>query len=560
MRFNLFLQRLIQHFTSSTPAPRRRRHARKRSFKPRIECLEDRLFLAVDLQGYATDATDKVQWGQTINISSQVRNGGLGAAAAFQVQWYLSKDTVGGNSDDILLAHPGGNTGYGLPAIPANSHSPTFAADRVLPSALPSGWSGTVFHVMMKTDSAKNNPNETNESNNFGQMGQGKDRDSITITTPPSDLQGSATSATDSGSGARRSTSRRKSVMWGRAAAAFQVQWYLSKDTVGGNGDDILLAHPGGNTGYGLPAIPANSYSPTFAADRVLPSALPSGWSGTVFHVIMKTDSANNNPNETNENNNFGQMGQGKDRDSITITTPPSDLQGSATSATDRRGGKTINISSQVRNAGSGAAAAIRAVDRPRTPSAATATISSSPIRAETRIMTFRRLPANSYSPTFAADRVLPSALPSGWSGTVFHVIMKTDSANNNPNETNENNNFGQMGQGKDRDSITITTPPSDLQGSATSATDSAQWGQTINISSQVRNAGSGAAAAYQVQWYLSKDTIGGNSDDILLAHPGGNTNMTFRGSPPTVTAPRSRRIACCPVPCPAVGAAPSFT
>ena len=31
--------------------------------------------------------------------------------------------------------------------------------------------------------------------------------------------------------------------------------------------------------------------------------------------MIMKTDSANNNPNETNENNNFGQMGQGKDRD-----------------------------------------------------------------------------------------------------------------------------------------------------------------------------------------------------------------------------------------------------
>ena len=123
---------------------------------------------------------------------------------------------------------------------------------------------------------------------------------------------------------------------------------------------------------------------------------------------------------------------------------------------------------------------------------------------------------------------MLPSALPSGWSGTVFHVIMKTDSANSNPNETNENNNFGQMGQGLDRDSITITTPVQqpDLQGAVMSATDSAQWGQTINIFAQVRNAGLGAAAAFQVQWYLSKDTIGGNSDDILLAHPGGNTRV----------------------------------
>ena len=70
---------------------------------------------------------------------------GLGRGGGVQVQWYLSKDTIGGNSDDILLAHPGGNTNYDLPALPANSYSPTFAADRVLPSALPSGWSGTVF-------------------------------------------------------------------------------------------------------------------------------------------------------------------------------------------------------------------------------------------------------------------------------------------------------------------------------------------------------------------------------------------------------------------------------
>ena len=88
--------------------------------------------------------------------------------------------------------------------------------------------------------------------------------------------------------------------------------------------------------------------------------------------------------------------------------------------------------------------------------------------------MTFRRSPPTVPAPR-SAERVLPNALPSGWSGTVFHVIMKTDSANSNPNETNENNNFGQMGQGLDRDSITITTPVQqpDLQGAVMSATDS---------------------------------------------------------------------------------------
>ena len=187
----------------------------------------------------------------------------------------------------------------------------------MLPNALPSGWSGTVFHVIMKTDSANSNPNETNENNNFGQMGQGLDRDSITITTPVQqpDLQGAVMSATDSAVGPDDQYLRAGPQRGSGAAAAFQVQWYLSKDTIGGNSDDILLAHPGGNTGYDLPAITANSPSPTFSAERVLPNALPSGWSGTVFHVIMKTDSANSNPNETNENNNFGQMGQGLDRD-----------------------------------------------------------------------------------------------------------------------------------------------------------------------------------------------------------------------------------------------------
>jgi len=101
--------------------------------------------------------------------------------------------------------------------------------------------------------------------------------------------------------------------------------------------------------------------------------------------------------------------------------------------------------------------------------------------------------------PDFTVDRVLPSALPSGWSGSNVYIVMKTDSASQVA-ESNESNNFGQIANGYDRDPITITTPTTvDLQGYDCYATDAAQWGQTISIQSQVRNAGSGASGAFQV-------------------------------------------------------------
>ena len=465
----MVIRKLWQQFLSPPlkdikPKPKQdQRRNRRPQFQPRVEWLEDRSLMAVDLQGYSLNAPTSAQWGQTITLASQVRNTGNNTASPYQQLWYLSKDTIGGNSGDILLAHPSGATSYGMPSLGAGGTTATFYADRVLPPSLPSGWSGSTFYVIMRTDSTNTNPNESNENNNFGQLGQGKDRDSINITSPPPDLQGWTTSAP-------------ASAQWGQTinlasqvrnagagpAVAYQVQWFLSQDTIGGNSGDIPLAHPSGATGYSLPALGAGSTTATFYADRVLPASLPSGWSGSNFHIVMKTDSTNSNPNESNENNNAGQMGQGYDRDSIAITSPvqPPDLQGWTTSVVDSaQWGQTINIAAQVRNAGGPAAAyqvqwflsqdtiGGNSGDIPLAhPSGATS-------------YSLPALGANSTTASFFADRVLPASLPSGWSGSNFHIVMKTDSTNSNPNESNENNNAGQMGQGYDRDSITITSP-----------------------------------------------------------------------------------------------------
>lgn len=134
----------------------------------------------VDVQNTAT------QWGQTVAVQKVVvQNAGAGAAGAFQVQWYLSRDKFG-SSDDILLPQTNGATSYTHGGIAANSYGPEFAVNLKLPNALPSGWSGSNFFVVMKTDSA-GQVQETNESNNFGGAPSATyDWDNVTITAPPS--------------------------------------------------------------------------------------------------------------------------------------------------------------------------------------------------------------------------------------------------------------------------------------------------------------------------------------------------------------------------------------
>ncbi|MEO8495799.1 MAG: CARDB domain-containing protein [Planctomycetota bacterium] len=276
----------------------------------------------VDVQNTAT------QWGQTVAVQKVVvQNAGAGAAGAFQVQWYLSRDKFG-SSDDILLPQTNGATSYTHGGIAANSYGPEFAVNLKLPNALPSGWSGSNFFVVMKTDSA-GQVQETNESNNFGGAPNATyDWDNVTIENPvqPADLKGDWVDVQNAATQWGQTVAVQKVVVQNAgagAAGAFQVQWYLSRDKFGSS-DDILLPQTNGATSYTHGGIAANSYGPEFAVNLKLPNALPSGWSGSNFFVVMKTDSAGQ-VQETNESNNFGGAPSATyDWDNVTITAPPS--------------------------------------------------------------------------------------------------------------------------------------------------------------------------------------------------------------------------------------------
>jgi murein DD-endopeptidase MepM/ murein hydrolase activator NlpD len=298
---------------------------------PRQLCFEQeerRELLATDLQGYWMLAANTAAWGQTFQVErAQIRNEGSTPSGAFYEQWYLSRDHYGSN-DDVLLAQPNGLNFYYHDSIAANSYGPQFSLNLQLPGSPPAGSNGQDFFVVMKTD-AFNYVVESNELNNFGEINATFDYDPIAIgggSSPAIDLQGWWVVAP-------------KDAQWGQviniesqvinkgagASQPFQIEWYVSRDRVVSN-DDVLLYHSSGIAAYNHSGISGNGKGLYFSADRKLPPALPSGWSGTNFYIVMKVDSGQV-VSESNEGNNSGQIGHSYDSADIAITRagPPGD-------------------------------------------------------------------------------------------------------------------------------------------------------------------------------------------------------------------------------------------
>ncbi len=135
---------------------------------------------AIDLHGQSVLATNAASWGGAFNIDVQIKHSGNTASGAFNVQWYLSKDAVG-SSDDVPLSLAQGGASYAHASIAAASSGAKQTISLKLPAATPSGFSGQDFYVIMKTDSA-GQVAESNENNNFGQLGDGVDCERINVT------------------------------------------------------------------------------------------------------------------------------------------------------------------------------------------------------------------------------------------------------------------------------------------------------------------------------------------------------------------------------------------
>ena len=406
-------------------------------------------------------------WGGALSMAGRIHNVGPGNAGASRVQWLLSRDSLGSEDDLPLSLADGSGDMLPVPSLPAGASHEVEAVVR-LPATPPAGWTDAHSYVVMRSD-AGGAVHETDELNNAGQMGDGKDSIRATVRVSGPDLYGAQCSA------------YYEPVLWGQSlnvvvrignagdqpAGSFHVSWYLSKDRVG-SGDDLLLTVSGGGTRYRHPGIGAGNpgLGRVFDIALGLPAEPPVGWTGTDFYVVMKTD-ADNEVAESREENNFGAAQQGPIYDSylVKVGTRP-ELRGERLS--NGWGpvvwGGEMHVFAQIANEGS----------LPSSPFQVQWFLSKDAVASADDLL-LRQADGGtasyshwgvdgSYSgepcpaPSIGVRLALPATRPAGWVGTGFHLIMKTDAADQVA-ESNEGNNFGQVGEGKDWMAVTISDP-----------------------------------------------------------------------------------------------------
>ena len=178
-------------FMSTKSTGHKKKHNHCQTLRPTLEKLEAKNLLSGDLHGAFLGVSAVSDWGDTVEVRGRIDQWGWGQSDEFDVQWYLSDDATASNDDVLLYRTDGARDSYRHPSLDRQSRfftrGPEFNVDLDLPDALPVGWSGNDFHLIMRTD-ASSEVNEWYEGNNFGERGSGIDQASITINAPTSSL------------------------------------------------------------------------------------------------------------------------------------------------------------------------------------------------------------------------------------------------------------------------------------------------------------------------------------------------------------------------------------
>jgi hypothetical protein len=401
-----------------------------------------------DLIGLDCYVPEQITWGQTFTVQGQVRNyGPTTVMPPFYEDFFLSKDQIWGNADDVWLGY------YDHEAdVPAGGDGPDFNFSLTLPASPPAGYSlsGT-FYIGMKTDSMSEIP-ESNETNNGpGNIGQGWDWDSFTL--PPPDLVGLDCYVPEQITWGQTFTVQGQVRNYGLTTVtpSFYQAFYLSNDNIWGNADDLLLGY------YNHQAdVPASGDGPDFNFSLTLPASPPAGYSlsGT-FYIGMKTDALNEIVESSETNNGPGDFGNGWDWDSFTL--PPPDLVGYDCYVPDSIAwGQTFSLQGQVRNLG---------------PTTVTPSFSQRFYLSSNQVWgdaddvllgTYDHqadVPAGDFGPDFNVSLTLPASAPAGYTGTgPFYIGMMTDALNEIVESIETNNGPGYWWQTYDWDSFTAVS------------------------------------------------------------------------------------------------------
>jgi subtilase family serine protease len=262
-------------------------------------------------------------WGSDVQLNQAVINYATAPADSFDLRWYLSRDGEF-DDDDVALSLADGSDHVTVAGLDSFEQVDLNHLLR-LPAALPNGWDGLDFYFLTLAD-ADDVLLESDETNNIA-----VDRWYITAPAAP-DLRAVYTSVYGD------------ALRWGetfsvdvriqntgnqRAEGGFHVAWYLSQDETA-SPDDVLLLLEGGETSLVYPAgIEGRDHFGTFGFSRFflsdliyaslqLPPSRPAGWQGDKMYIITRTD-VFADVVESDEGNNFGQVGLFADRDFIQV-------------------------------------------------------------------------------------------------------------------------------------------------------------------------------------------------------------------------------------------------
>ncbi|BAY37193.1 peptidase S8/S53 [Nostoc sp. NIES-2111] len=423
--------------------------------------------------------------GSTIQLSYEVKNQGVGSAAASNTKFYLSKDTTF-SSDDVLLGSDA------VSSIATGAYS-SETSSIVVKNTI----AGGNYYLLFRAD-ADGNLAENNETNNVVAK-------AITINGPKPDLiiqNVSAPSVVDPGS---LITVNYQLANQGAASASTSTtKFYLSNDTTLSSDDTLLASDPN----YFFSGLSAGTYS-----SESYYLSLSSNTNFGNYYLLLQAD-ANNDIAESNESNNVTAK-------AITIAAPDLLIQ-NPSAPTSANIGTTISLSYQLKNQGNGNAGFHFTnfyISQDQTLSNddvylgfdAISSIASSAVASRSTSLTVK-------------SNIIPGN---------YYLLYKAD-GDGKIRESNENNNVAAR-------AITITTPDLVIQNATASS--SATIGTTVQVNYELKNQGNGSAGGSKSSFYLSRDTSFGDDDIFLGTEIEANSSIA-----PSAVISRSTAVALDPI------------
>jgi len=403
-----------------------------------------------DLTVLSVSAPSQMNTGDTVNLSTVVKNAGREEAGIFIVGFYLSTDASIATTDTAL--------GSAVLMLLGPEAERTVSVDATIPAYLSSGtyYVGTVADVMNLVD-------ESDETNNTG-VGS-----PVVITKVYPDLVMTSVSGPPTAETGRQITVLGNVKNQGQfKAGTLNVGFYLSADGQITTADIQLGRAILSSLGAGV--------EQTVAVTGTVPATL----SGGKYFVGAIADSANTVV-ESNEGNN-SLAGNSVDITKLYPDLSVSSVSGPSTGAT----GQTVPVTVTVQNGGPGDASSSYLYVYLSQDANITA--------ADTRIgtSTVPAMAGNTFR-TVTVSAAIPASLAAG----TYYLGAIADALSMVP-ESNESNNALAGG--------TLLVSGGDLSVSSVSGPSTGVTGQTVPVTVTVQNGGSGGVSSSYLYVYLSKD------------------------------------------------------